>query len=379
MATAGGGNSDPLSIEQHMFEEGYAYGFFQAVRLLERMAPERRAVGRTAPPQSESVRFKALPSLSFPPSAIHELQRPTAELPVPAMTVTFMGLTGPNGALPRHYTELLLKLQRDAKGPEKLALRAWFDLFNNRLIALFYRAWEKYRFYIGYERDTRAHGKGLDPFTRALFSFIGLDETPLRGRLSIVRVEPDRDEEAVDQLAAIEDLALLHYSGFLSHRPRCAISLEAMIRDYFQCPVRVVQFHGQWLLLDATNQSRAGMAHHQLGVSVVIGERVWDIQSKIRIRIGPIRYSVFNEFLPDRQPIEQRKAFFLLSHLVRLYVGKEMDFDIQLVLKAEDVPACRFTHEGTGPRLGWNTWVISEPLNHDAADAVFEGDEVVCL
>ena len=32
--------------------------------------------------------------------------------------------------------------------------------------------------------------------------------------------------------------------------------------------------------------------------------------------------------------------------------------------------------EETGPRLGWNTWVLSREPVEDAADAVFEGEEM---
>src|SRR5262249_8629065 len=61
------------SVEERLFEEGYAFDFFQAVRILERLAPARRAVGRGGPPGVEAVRFRAHLSLSFPPSAIYEV------------------------------------------------------------------------------------------------------------------------------------------------------------------------------------------------------------------------------------------------------------------------------------------------------------------
>ena len=152
------------SLARRLFEESYNFDFFQAVRLLQRMEPGRALVGRGGPPQAEAVRFRARISLSFPPSSIYEIRRPTSSLPVPVMVQAFMGLTGPSGVLPRHYTELLYKIERDVRTPEKHALRDWFDLFNHRLVSLFYRAWEKYRFYVPFERG-EYDGPEPDPFT----------------------------------------------------------------------------------------------------------------------------------------------------------------------------------------------------------------------
>src|SRR5262249_36542598 len=156
------------------------------------------------------------------------------------MTVAFLGLTGPSGVLPRHYTELLLRMEREANGSEKRALRAWLDLFNHRLISLFYRAWEKYRFYVAYERGEHA-GREPDAFTQVLFSLAGLGVPKLRGRLRVVTPEGPGERT----VARIDDLALLHYSGYLAQRPRCATSLEALLGDYFGLAVRVEQFRGQ--------------------------------------------------------------------------------------------------------------------------------------
>ena len=118
-------------------------------------------------------------------------------------------------------------------------------------------------------------------------------------------------------------------------------------------------------------------ANNELGVSLVAGDRVWDVQSKVRLRIGPLGYARFTELLPDRRPQPERKLFFLLSHLVRLYVGPELDFDVQLVLRAEEVPPCQLAESPSfAPRLGWNTWVASQAPAEDADDPVFEGDDV---
>src|SRR5438132_8670065 len=84
------------TVAERLFEEGYAFDFFQAVRLLEKLAPERRPVGHDATPRSEAARFRAHISLSFPPSAIYQIGAPTARVAAPTLTVAFMGLTGPS-------------------------------------------------------------------------------------------------------------------------------------------------------------------------------------------------------------------------------------------------------------------------------------------
>jgi type VI secretion system protein ImpH len=316
-------------------------------------------------------------SLSFPPSPIFQIERPTASVPAPALTVAFMGLTGPSGVLPRHYTEMLMRA-RDAKGPERYVPRDWFDLFNHRLISLFYRAWTKYRFWVFYERGAHAE-PDPDLFTESLYCLIGLGNRSLRKRLRVAVRLGEESPQRERVLARVDDLALLYYAGLLAHRPRCAVSLERLLEDYFGIPVQVLQFQGQWLRLDPESQSRLSpnAGNTELGVNVVAGERTWDIRSTIRIRLGPLRYERFVAFIPDQSPVPERKDFFKLMHLVRLYVGLELKVDVQLVLKASDIPSCRMDRSRSdGPRLGWTCWLTTQAVEKDSEDAVFAGIEV---
>jgi type VI secretion system protein ImpH len=372
----------PRSVEDRLYAQGHAYDFFQAVALLERLAPRRKPVGRDGPAAMEIARFRSLMSLSFPASAVYDITRPAERDRPPEMTVAFLGLFGPSGILPAHYTDLLMRLEREAKGQARRALRDWLDLFNHRLIALFQRAWEKYRFYMPfargeYNRPETFPSPGQDVFTRALFSCVGMGTPALRSRLRVS--VPESIDGAEKPLVGIDDLGLLHFAGLLAQRPRSALGLQALLNDYFQLPVHVVQFQGQWLRLDAGQQTRMGRAdgNNVLGLNAVAGERVWDVQGKIRIRVGPISYNQFVSLLPDRTPIAKRKGFFLLSHLTRLYIGAELDFEVQLLPRAFDMPPCQLAEGiGLGPRLGWNTWLLSEPMRRNPEDAVFEGQEV---
>jgi type VI secretion system protein ImpH len=171
---------------------------------------------------------------------------------------------------------------------------------------------------------------------------------------------------------SVADEAVLFYGGHFSHSPRCAISLEGLIEDYFQLPVEVQQFCGQFLQLSPDEQSSLPTPqwpeglHLQLGEDVIVGEQVWDVQSKFRFRLGPLNYEQFQRFLPTGDKLRQ------LGELARLYVGMEFDFDVQLVLLGAEVPECILScGEEDAFALGWNTWVRSEEFDHDADDAVF--------
>jgi type VI secretion system protein ImpH len=362
------------SVAELLFAEGFAFDFFQAVRLLEKMAPERRPVGHESAPSAEAARFRAHTALNFPASAIYQIEPPAAPVRSPIMTVTFMGLTGPSGVLPRHYTEMLMRA-REVKGPERYVARDWFDLFNHRVISLFYRAWTKYRFWLAYERGEYAL-PDPDVFTESLYSLIGLGARSLRNRLQVAVWPNVEGVPGQRVLARVDDLALTYYAGLLAHRPRCAISLERLLEDFFGIPIRVLEFQGQWLQLAPENQSRVGVeaANSSVGLNVVVGERVWDVRGKIRIRLGPLSYQQFASFLPDQSPVSERKEFFRLMHLVRLYIGPELKVEVQLILKASEIPPCRSGRKGA--RLGWDSWVVSRPMRRDSGDAVFEGVEV---
>ncbi len=372
MPSQGGRKSAPVS--QRLRSQAERFDFFQAVRLLEREAtapsrpdsdPPRYPVGKDYPPGREVVRFRALPSSSFPAGSISGIEDASSlesadnGAGAPEMTVTFMGLTGPNGVLPRHYTTLLIERIRS----KDYALRDFFDLFNHRTISLFYRAWEKYRFPIAYESAKSGERKNdEDLFTRCLYSLLGLGTEGLRGRLEF------------------DDEAFLFYGGYYAHFPRSAVSLEFMLADYFELPVKVEQFVGQWLYLGEDDQSslpgsdRLQGGNAQLGIDTVVGQRVWGIESKFRIRFGPLGYDQFRRFLPDGDALRPT------CQMVRSYVGPEFDFDIQPILKASEVPWCRLGGEevrrpeveGDPPAcLGWNTWIRAAEFDRDVTDAVF--------
>jgi len=336
--------ADP-ALEQALFGHGYDFEFFQAVRLLAWLFPQRKAVGETAKPAEEVARFEVLLSMAFPPSAVHDITRiPDSPEPVRIM-VAFMGLTGTKGILPFCYTEWLLA----RKAAKDNTAAAFFDLFNHRLISFFYRAWEKHRPPVLYE-SSFIRGRQPDSFTQSLFDLIGMGTDGLRGRLRI------KDEN------------LLLYAGLIAQRPHSASALRGIIRDFFAIPVEIDQCLGNWYELE--DQDRCYLSEelerNQLGEGAFIGDEVWNQQARFRIRLGPLPFERFRDFLPDRSAMDE------LVELTKYLVGESMAFDVQLFLRAEEVPGCRLIDEGkNAPRLGWMSWLKTEEFGTDAGDAVF--------
>jgi type VI secretion system protein ImpH len=367
-------------IEQ-LVGEGATFDFFQAVRLLHRAnAKKLKRVGRDGPPGDEAVRFSTHVALSFPASSVVEIQPPAASAtvdtaPVPSdaddhtepasdvghqqaagpyrMSVAFMGMAGAMGVLPHHYTSQIISLTRQ----KDLGLGSFLDLFNHRLISLFYRAWEKYRFPIAYESEACHPSEINDPFSECLFSMIGFGTPSLRQKLKV------------------SDETLLHYSGALTHSVRSMSGLEQILEDYFSISIQIVSFHGQWLQLRQEDRScmpRRGEApgNVAIGSTLVLGDRVWDIQSKFLVRIGPLNYDGFKEFMPDAP------AAVCMFQLIRTYVGTELDFVIQPVLFAKDVPECGLGAKTGGHRLGRNAWLKSANYPCDFRGAEFSSSDL---
>src|SRR5262249_52992792 len=153
---------------------------------------------------------------------------------------------------------------------------------------------------------------------------------------------------------SVPDQALLRYAGLFGQTPACAISLRAILQDYFGVPVAIEQFVGAWYRLREEDQCElaAQSLNNQLGEGAIAGVAVWDPQARFRVLLGPLTVVKFLAFLPDGRAVKE------LRDLVRLYVGPVLQFDVQLVLKAEEVPWSRLGEETLeAPRLGWCGWL----------------------
>jgi type VI secretion system protein ImpH len=335
--------NDRKPLNQELLDEPYRFEFFQAVRLLEKVFPERKPVGREALPHEEITRFRSRMSLSFPASEIQELKDGFDEFTEQQkleMFVNFMGMVGVSGVMPMHYTELIMERVRY----RDTAMWSFLDIFTHRSISMFFRAWEKYRFPVSYER-------GEDDFTAFLFDVAGLGTKGLRGRMNL------------------EDESLLPYGGLIAQKPHSAAALGNILSDYFRVKAKILQFFGQWLDLDGASITKLGQANNGLGTTAIIGTRVWEQQSKFRIVLGALTFNEFQSFLPSGS------AYKPLLSIVRFMHGTEFDFDVQLVLQAKQVPSTILTTRAVRrPMLGWTSFLKTKPFNQDDNQVILKAD-----
>jgi type VI secretion system protein ImpH len=337
-----------LPLDQELFERPFAFEFFQAVRLMEKLVPESRTVGREALPDQEPVRFRSHVSFDFPPSEIQEINETVDDLTGERraeMLVNFMGMVGSSGVLPMHYTELVLDRIRH----RDTAMWAFLDIFTHRAVSMFYQAWSKYRFPIGYER-------GRDEFTEYLFDIAGLGTKGLRGRMSV------------------DDEALLPYAGLISQKPHSANALENVLSDYFGVGAKIEQFFGQWLKLEPQDCTYLGEKNNVLGISAIAGTSVWSQQTKFRVVLGPLTFKQFQSLLPSGTAYKEAES------LVRFIMGSELDFDIKLLLSSRQVPGTVLTTRAVRrPMLGWTSYLKTFAFTTDDDQVVVRYADDVSL
>lgn len=326
--------STPGLIDQARAEP-WRFGFFQLVRLLRLHYSRSGRIDPENHPHQDPLRFTSLLSLNFPPSEISSLEFENAKTqsangePLTDIQVTFMGLVGPSGVLPRPYTEMLINRHMDKRDD---AAHAFMDLFSHRMTSLFYEAWQKYRFYIEYER------KGSADFENWLLHIVGF--TPMTMKKVLDRP---------DDPGSLQRNLFTWFSGLWSQRPRNAGNLEQILTYTFGQPCQVKPFSGRWIKLADDQCTTLGQSNAALGVSAVAGNRVRDYQSTFRVSFGPLTLSAYRELLPGTGKYQQ------ILRILRFYAGIELDFEVELILDKQEIPAPQLGKSGSAilGQLGW--------------------------
>ncbi|MGF6526792.1 type VI secretion system protein ImpH [Variovorax sp. PvP013] len=306
----------------------WRHGFLPLVRRLAAADPVQPPIGTAQRPQQESFRLGQQASLAFAPRELAKVeiragsdQRPRAHL-----KLFGLGMLGPHGALPIHFTELVrerVEARRDT------TLADFIDLFHHRAFTHIYRAWAQSQ-----------SAAGLDRPDEEIFSAY------------VARLAGDEPSE-------VQDSALAPHARWASsaHRVRAARNPDGLVSTlsrFFGVPVALHEFVLQWMPIEPQDQCVLGQPRRSsvLGEGAVAGEVVPDRQNRFRLVIGPLDLEGYLRLTP--QGGGSGKDLPALVEIVRSFIGFEYLWEVELLIGGVAAPQCRL---GDTTQLGWSTWM----------------------
>lgn len=296
-------------------------------------------VGKAMRPSDEPFRLGQQPALAFAPREIAQVELRQGG---PHISLFSLGMLGPNGPLPIHFTEISkdrLDNRRDA------TLVNFLDVFHHRAMTHQYRAWAQAQSAAGLDR---ADDEGFSRYVSRLAGNdpvdIGASRLPTHARMAA--------------------------SAHLVRDARSPDGVAATLAHYFGVPVRIEENMLHWISVASEEHTRLGVASvaSVMGEGALTGEMVPDRQHKFRIVIGPLSLSQYLRFTPNGQDLPT------LVEWVRAFVGFEYVWDVELVVRAGAAPPARI---GADERLGWSAWLGNGRAAEASTGMIFEPEQYV--
>ena len=257
--------------------------------------------------------------------------------------VKFLGLLGPQGALPLATTEEVhsWNLMRDDAFPRFL------DILNNRFLQLFFRAWSDARPIGQHDRPD------ADRFVTYVGAMVGIGSTPFQ------------------DLDSVPDAAKMAFTGLMAPASKSASRLRGLVGGLFGVEVEVDEFVGSRLVFEENERTRIGQNNCGLGTDLLVGGSVFSVQDKFRIRLFVKSMAEYVTYLPTGGRCEP------LADLVFFYIGEQLEWEVELALPAGAIEPVRLSKFG---QLGWTSWMAPNWSQADQAyrcDARFHPAEIL--
>lgn len=317
---------------------------YALLRAVEAERPDLPRLGRALRPVQDGVRLGQEPSLAFAASALASVsvdERARGAGRQWRVLVHCFGLLGPNGPLPLHLTEYVWQRVKH-HGDRTLA--RFLDLFHHRMLSFLYRAWVDANPAASHDRPQ------TDRFPSHLGALVGVGSPALA----------ERD--------ALGDACRRYYAGHFSDPVAHPDGLRALIEEHFGIDARIEELVGEWAdipegcLWRIPDPSLGSAAlSGRLGLSTSLGSRVWLVQHRFRVVLGPLSRHQFNRVSPGGPDVAA------LTSLIRGYVGDGLRWDLRLRLRPEAVPTLQLG----SAIMGQTSWLWStgeEPQD----DLIFE-------
>jgi type VI secretion system protein ImpH len=316
------GRSTP-SLRDVLQGETHGFSLFQVLRLLEFSEPDAPPIGMRGPFEKESVRLRGYPSLAFPTTNVKSVSVevvPSNGRNRSVVMTPILGLYGPDSPLADHITEDILH-ERD----DETTVPDFLDIINHRLISLLYRGWAHFRLYVGCKEW------GKDALSRQLEALF------------------DLENQTVPGLGAESSMPIV---GLLMQRPRSASGLQTVLRHYFPgVPLHIQQCIPRTVEITPEQRTRLGAANCSLGRNTLVGSKLVDTTGKFRVVMELTGAAELADFQPGGM------AYARLDGLVELWCQDFLEWELQLVLREQDVTVACLSSKNPTTKLGVNSWL----------------------
>ena len=331
MAGQAGGSSPHLntdskaSLKQELLEKGHAFSFFQVIRLLRLFAMQPFRIQTPSSDLSQTIQIKPNLSLAFPASDVESVKELGDHEDFRFLIIAnFMGLYGTASPLPTFYTEDLI----DEAADDESVSRDFIDILNQRLYALLFECWGKYR-----QSLQIVEGKNTAYMDR-LFCLLGLGEKSFRKHIT----EPYR---------------LLRYIGLFTQFPHSAMALKTLLNDALGgTAVEIIPCVEQTAKIPENQTLRLAISGCRLGIDSYLGDELIDRMGKFRISLGPLNRAELKRFSPGTED------FSRVSALTDLYFVEPLKYEVEIIL-AEGEAQTVCLGDAMRATLGVDSWIFS--------------------
>jgi type VI secretion system protein ImpH len=280
--------TDALALQENFGR----YDLLQLVRVMSR--PIKAGAAPRRP--DEVVKFRADLGAEFPGRNATALEPAVHEGGPMRLTTPDFCVGSVIGPLPEAFLEWVRDLDRLGNR----AMRNFLDLFNHRFNVLRYDA-------------RAAFEPGLDnqPPARTLramwlAALIGIGNESLASQIPLA----ERNWLGIGEL--------------LANNRHTVPSVERVLAAYLDCPVRLEPLVPEWRPLGHTNEHALGT--RRLGEDTLLGRSLWDVQSAVRLHIGPMDYERMIGLLPSQAPAQVPTTAPSARNLQRKWRDRQLGF-----------------------------------------------------
>ncbi len=288
---------------------------FQSLHLIERFLQKGESnLGTDVLPSHENIQLTVSQQLGYESGEFADIQ--LGQNQGVEVVTNLIGLTGEHGVLPSHYTELVLQRLKN----NDPTFKDFLDIFNHRLLSLFYRTWQSYQPQVQFQKVA---AKQTSSWHQILTALTG-DKGPRS----------------------------LYFGGHFCQTIRSRGAVQSCLESLSGCDVTIRDFKGQWMNLKSQEQTRLCSKRMQegqfaqLGNGARLGKRAWNINAGFQVEFTADCLDQVQGLLPQGQNINAIKA------TCRALLGETMAIEWLLTTEYQYLPRVQLNRKQSQLAMG---------------------------